>query len=75
MKTLATLVLATLVLAALVLATATRALAVMAADDAVQHAGYVDATDAEIEAIFAEAAASGLVVRCEAADTSSGCKR
>lgn len=72
MKTLAALVLAALVLAAL---TATRALAVMAADDAVQHAGYVDATDAEIEAIFAEAAASGLVVRCEAADTSSGCKR
>ena len=67
MKTLAALVLAAL--------TATRALAVMAADDAVQHAGYVDATDAEIEAIFAEAAASGLVVRCEAADTSSGCKR
>lgn len=72
MKTLAALVLAALVLAAL---TATRALAVMAVDEAVPPAGYVDATDAEIEAIFAEAAASGLVVRCEAADTSSGCKR
>ncbi|MCC7069935.1 MAG: hypothetical protein IT383_01350 [Deltaproteobacteria bacterium] len=66
MKTLAALVLA---------AAATSALAVMAVDRAPSPANYVEASDAEIEAIFAEAAASGLVVQCEAADTSSGCKR
>lgn len=67
MKTLAALLFAA--------ATATSALAVMSVDEVVPPAGYVDASDAEIEAIFAEAEASGLVVRCEAADTTSGCKR
>jgi hypothetical protein len=60
-------------LAALTVLAATAAFAAFGRPSEGARVQYVPASDAEVAAAFAEAEASGELVRCVAAETLSGC--